>query len=142
MDRVAFLVEGEPDRLECLLNPETLVMRRVAGVRPRRSATGAFTGAGLSDDPVQFTGGGRTELDLDLLFDVSLSAASQRLDDIRDLTSRFWHLAEQARIVQSLGSENHGRLPVVRFVWGKSWNIPGLVVAVSERLDQFRTLVL
>jgi hypothetical protein len=25
----------------------------------------------------------------------------------------------------------------VRFVWGKSWNIPGVVVAVAERLERF-----
>jgi hypothetical protein len=28
--------------------------------------------------------------------------------------------------------------PVVRFLWGKSWNIPGVVTAVAERLEQFQ----
>jgi hypothetical protein len=26
---------------------------------------------------------------------------------------------------------------VVRLVWGKAWNIPGVVAAISERLEQF-----
>ena len=40
MERVAFLIEETNERLRCLLNPETLVLRRTAGVRPRQSATG------------------------------------------------------------------------------------------------------
>jgi len=36
MERVAFLIEPEGLRLGALLNPETLVIRRTAGVRPRR----------------------------------------------------------------------------------------------------------
>ena len=51
MERVAFLIEETGQRLECLLNPETLVLRRTAGVAPRRSTTGRVTGAGMTDDP-------------------------------------------------------------------------------------------
>jgi nucleoid-associated protein YgaU len=25
----------------------------------------------------------------------------------------------------------------VRFIWGKSWNVPGVVISVAERLEQF-----
>ena len=51
---------------------------------------------GLSDDPLLYTGGGRTELDLDLLFDVSLAGSSVATRDVRDLTRAFWDLAENA----------------------------------------------
>ena len=71
VERVAFLVEESGARLDCLLNPETLEVGRLAGVRPWASAP-RLTGAGLADDPLHLTGGGRTEPTLDLLFDVDL----------------------------------------------------------------------
>ena len=132
MDRVAILIEKNNQRIGCLLNPENLVLRRVAGIHPRRSATGQMTGAGLSDDPLLFTGGGRTELELSLLFDVSLAGSSVVSDDIRDLTAPLWRLAEN---VQELNDRD--RPPLIRFIWGKAWNIPGVIVAVAERLEHF-----
>ena len=132
MERVAFLIEETNERLGCLLNPEGLVMRRKAGVRARRSATGHLTGTGLTDDPLLFTGGGRTELQFDLLFDVQLGGSSVTDPDVRALTRPLWNLAEHAA-----GSEAQRGLPLVRFVWGKSWNILGAVVAVAERLEHF-----
>ncbi|HYO49498.1 MAG TPA: hypothetical protein VEW94_06570 [Chloroflexia bacterium] len=132
MERVAFLIEETNERIGCLLNPESLTLRRTAGVRPRRSAGGHLTGAGLADDPLLYTGGGRTELELDLLFDVSLAGSSITTDDVRDLTGPLWDLAENATT-----AEGYGRLSLVRFVWGKSWNMPGVVAAVAERLEQF-----
>ena len=126
MERVSFLVEATGARLSCLLNPETLAVRRAAGVRPRRSASGALAGAELTDDPLLHTGGGRTEIDLDLLFDVSLAGSNVVADDVRDLTRPFWNLAENA-----------GGGTQVRFVWGKAWNIPGVIVFVAERLENF-----
>src|SRR6266540_1199895 len=61
MERVAFLIDDSGERIDCLLNPETVEVTRLAGVRPRGTASGQLTGAGLADDPLQFTGGGRTE---------------------------------------------------------------------------------
>ncbi|NIM94250.1 MAG: hypothetical protein GTO18_11135 [Anaerolineales bacterium] len=132
MERVAFLVEETNERLECLLNPESLEIRRVAGVRSRTSAGGKLTGVGIPDDPILYTGGGRSELKLDLLFDVNLSGSTIASDDVRDLTAPLWNLAENA---QTEGG--YGRPPMVRLVWGKSWNIPGIVAAVAERLEHF-----
>lgn len=133
MERVAFLIEDTHVRLGCLLNPEALVQRRVAGIRPRQSTSGLVTGVGLRDDPLLYTGGGRTELDLDLLFDVSLAGSSITTNDVRDLTGAFWDLAENAR----QGGLGYGAPPLVRFIWGKIWNIPGHIVAVAERLEYF-----
>ena len=132
MERVAFLLERTGERLVCLLNPESLTMRRTAGVRPRSSAGGSLRGAGLSDDPLVYTGGGITELLLDLLFDVTLADVSAPPEDVRTLTRPLFELAEGG-----VAPDGFTEPPVVRFVWGKQWNIPGVVTAVAERLEQF-----
>jgi len=132
MERVAFLIEDTNERIGCLLNPESLVIRRRAGVRARRSAGGLVTGADLADDQLLYSGGGNTELTMNLLFDVSLAGSSVSTEDVRDLTGPFWRLAENS---QPGGS--YGNPPICRFVWGKSWQMPGLVTAVAERLEYF-----
>jgi hypothetical protein len=55
MDKVAFLIDETGESIDCLLNPETVEVTRLAGVRPRGTASGQLTGAGLADDPLQFT---------------------------------------------------------------------------------------
>ena len=132
MERIAFLVERTGERLSCLLNPNSLVMRRTAGVRPRSSSGGQVTGAKLADDPLQYTGGGATELTLDLLFDVTLAGSSLATEDVRELTRPLWELSENTAVEAGLR-----RPPLVRFVWGKSWNILGVVTAVAERVESF-----
>jgi hypothetical protein len=132
MERVAFIVDATGERIDCLLNPESLEVRRLAGVRTPGATAGALIGTGLADDPVLFTGGGRTELTVDLIFDVDLVDAASRLDDVRALTGRLWQLAENSAV-----ERGSNRPPLVRFVWGKSWNTPGVIVAISERFDAF-----
>jgi hypothetical protein len=135
MERVAFLDDASGRRISCLLNPESLVLRRQAGVRSRDTAGGLASGHGLSDDPLFFTGGGITEIEIDLLFDVDLDpqpvSTPTRSRDVRDLTGPLWDLSENGRRQDAFGS-----LPTVRFFWGK-WQMPGVVVAVAERLTQF-----
>jgi hypothetical protein len=115
-----------------MLNPESVLVRRTAGLRPRHSAGGGVTGVKLADDPVLLTGGGVTELEFDLLFDITLPGSTIDTRDVRQLTLPLWNLAEN----QAAGTDR-GRLPIVRFVWGKNWNVPGLVAAVAERLEYF-----
>jgi hypothetical protein len=131
VERVAFLVEKTGERIPCLLNPDNVVVRRLAGVRARRSASGPLTTAGAKDDPLLLTGGGTTEINLDLLFDVSIAGSSITTEDARDLTRPLWELAEGTT------EDGFARPPLVRFVWGKAWNIPGIVVAVAERVENF-----
>lgn len=126
MERVAFLIEDTGERVGCMLNPETILVQRSAGVRPR----GLLGGAGLADEPLLFTGGGSTRLTLDLLFDVTLPGSTIPSEDVRALTAPLWNLAENA-------GERPGRPPLARFVWGKTWNIPGLVGEIAERLESF-----
>jgi hypothetical protein len=132
MERIVFLVESTGARIPCLLNPDTFVVRRTAGIRPRRSASGQLAGAALTDDPLVHTGGGRTELELDLLFDTSLSPSPVPIEDVRDLTRPITGLAENVS-----RDDGFGELPLVRFIWGRYWNIAGIVTAFAERLEDF-----
>lgn len=132
MERVAILLPQMNERLVCLLNPESLEIRRVAGVRTRTSSGGQLTGVGLADDPLLYTGGGRTELEFELLFDVELAGSTVTTDDVRTLTAPFWNLSENRP-----ASSGYGQVPLVRFIWGKHWNIPGVVVSVAERMERF-----
>ncbi len=75
MERVTFLVERTGDRIPCLLNPEALEVRRSAGIVRRRGAGGAIIGNPRTDDPLVATGGGVTEYELKLLFDVDVKKA-------------------------------------------------------------------
>lgn len=131
MERIAFLLEETGERVSAMLNPESLTVQRTAGVRPQSSMGGALTGNSLTDDPLLFTGGGRTELQLDLLFDVDIAGSTIESSDVRDLTSPFWRLAENAQ------RDGYGQPPLARFVWGKAWNVPGVVVSVAERFERF-----
>ena len=132
MERVTFLLEKSGERIPCLLNPASVVVRRLAGVRPRQSSSGPLTGAALKDDPLLYTGGGTTEILLDLLFDVTLSGSSLKTENVRDLTRPLTALAEGSE-----GDDGYGQVPLVRFVWGKAWNVLGVVAAVAERLEYF-----
>jgi len=133
LERVAFLLEKTGERLCCLLNPETLVFRRRAGVETRQSKGEVITGLNQTDDQLIYYGGGCTELTLDLLFDVSLVGSSIETDDVRSLTTPIWNLAENS---QHPG-RYYGCPPVVLFVWGKCWNFSGIVTAVAERFEYF-----
>jgi hypothetical protein len=184
MERVTFLVERTGDRIPCLLNPENLEVRRSAGIVRRRGVGGALIGNPRTDDPLVATGGGVTDYELKLLFDVDILAeqtgpgtlapaaaatptaitpapetpagledteetasetdaaeqpapvppvapAAQTVD-VRTLTQPLWALAEN-------GEPVGGRLAPqrIRFVWGRSWNVPGVIVSVAERLECF-----
>ena len=118
-----------------MLNPETVVMRRVAGVRPRRLAGVPIAGAQMADDPVLFTGGGFSELKLDLLFDVGLAGSTVTATDVRTLTAPFWQLSENT----SSGGAGFNRPQLVTFFWAKSVRVTGLVASVAERLEQFNS---
>jgi nucleoid-associated protein YgaU len=132
MERVAFLVDKTGERIDCMLNPESVTMTRLAGVRTRGTTSGQLTGTGLADDPLQFTGGGRTELTLDLLFDIDFVAEQNRPADVRALTNKLRMLAENSE--EELGNY---RPPLVRLVWCKGWNIPCVITALAERFDAF-----
>lgn len=150
MERVAFLLERSGERISCLLNPENLEARRMAGLRTRQGAGGFLTGLARSEDPLIATGGGVTEYDLHLLFDVEVAREGRppsasatpddptrvsgpaEDDDVRALTRPLWDLTENA-----IAADGFAAPPTVRFIWGKSWNIPGVVLHVAERLERF-----
>jgi hypothetical protein len=145
MERAALLIEDpagssafssggslDDDRVECMLNPNHLIIRRSTGISSRRSLAGAFTATTLPDDPLLCTAGGVTELTLDLLFDVTLSGLTSPVGDVRLITERLSRVAENAR------SRSTGGLPTrIRFIWGKAWNFPAVIVSLSEKLENF-----
>ena len=132
MERVAFLIESTGQRLDCLVNPETLVCRRASGLRRRTLLGREIEGSAWSDDVLVWGGGTLNEMQLDLLFDTSLVAGPAVVDDVQSLTRPFWSLAEQS-------ARYNGRVGVqlARFVWGKSWNVLGVVSSVAERFECF-----
>jgi Contractile injection system tube protein len=135
MERVAFLIEATGARIPCMLNPESVVLRRSSGVRPLRGVGGLAGAHALADDPLLQTGGGTTELLVDLLFDTSLIEApvpegAQPVNDVRTLTLPLWRLTEHSEAAQSGAG-------IVRFVWGKTWNVRAVIAAIAERLEYF-----
>jgi hypothetical protein len=132
MERVAFMVEQTGDRISCMLNPDSVVVRRLAGLQARRTGSGTLSRGVLADDPLFYTGGGTTEILLNLLFDVSLTDSAQPIEDVRSMTRPLFELS-QGRA----NTPGQSELPLVRFVWGKAWNVLGVVSSISERLEYF-----
>lgn len=135
MERVAFLVEQSEARIPCLLNPESVVLRRASGVRPLRGVGGLAGAHAMADDPLLHTGGGSTEIVVDLLFDVSLietpvPEGATPVTDVRTMTLPLWQLTEHS-------DPARGGAGIVRFVWGKTWNIRAVIAALAERLEYF-----
>lgn len=135
MEHVAFIIEETGERLRCMLNPESLVMRRKAGIQPRQSVGGLLSGTELADDPLLYTNGGRTEILLHLVFDVTLPGSSIETTDVRDLTRPLWNLAENNQQTGSYKSPAK-----ILFTWGKKFEINGVITAVAERLEFFTAL--
>lgn len=132
MERVTFLVEETNERLSCMLNPETILMQRSSGVKPRESLSGIVSSNNKGDNPILFTGSGYTTFELELVFDVSLAGSSINSQDVRDLTRPIWNLSENQQ------RDDHLYRPALcRFIWGKSWNIPGVISSVAEKLESF-----
>lgn len=132
MERVTFLVEESNERLSCMLNPESVQMRRATGVRPRESLSGPINSDWRGDNPLLFTGSGVTTLELDLVFDVSIPGSSITTQDVRELTKPIWDLSENYR-----RNDRSFRPAICRFIWGKYWNIPGVISAIAEKLESF-----
>lgn len=127
-----FHIEGRREPVRCLLNPESIELRRAAAIRRRNTVGGFATGRAAADDALIATGGGRTEITLDLLFDIALNDGPNAPTDVGVLTRPIHALAENSR-----RGSGYAKPPTVRFFWGKTWNIPGVVEAVSERLERF-----
>jgi len=121
--------EASGEQLHALLNPETLTLRRTAGIR--------VTAPGSPDDPLIFTGGGETEIELDLLFDSRLDRQGGELgggepgQDVRAVTGRIWQFAES----RPPGYRGDWP-PPLRLIWG-DWSLPVAVVALAERFEDF-----
>lgn len=125
MERVTFLVEDSGERIECLLNPETVVLRRKAGIV--RYPALSLESEGAVEDLVVRVGGGATEIELELLFDIQIAPQPVTVEDVRSLTSKLWELTEF--------DGEQPRAPVVHMFWGKVFSMRVVFAAVAERLD-------
>jgi hypothetical protein len=137
MERVTFIVTSSGERISCWLNPEHLVQRRAAGVRRPWAGSGPVTGGLLTDDVLLHTGGGRTEIDLNLLFDTQLqnegrAEGAASITDVRVVTKQLWDLAEN-----NTDRRDVPRLDTMRMVWGKTVSYLAVVLSASERLERF-----
>ena len=130
MERIVFLLQ-DGARISCMLNPESVLIHRRAGLIQRSIGGESIAAGALTDDPLFYAGGGTTEVVLELLFDLAVAGSTINAEDVRDLTGPLWRLSETA------SGSSEPRLPVVRMIWGKTWNIPGVVAEVAERLEQF-----
>lgn len=131
MERAAFLIEPGGQRVDCMLNPQSLTIQRRAGVVAQRG--GAIAGAGVSDDLLRATGGGTTEFSLQLLFDTELSPNREAMGvDVRSWTRPLWDLCENRTENGSLSAP-----AAARFLFGKTWNLRVAVLAASERFGEF-----
>ncbi len=134
MERVVFILEETNERLPCMLNPESVLVERDAGVANAATLGATLSNGEQKDDPVLWRGGGRTQISLNLLFDVGLLIAERAPPDVRDLTRPLHELSE------SRNTRKSGKMPpLVRFIWGKAWNIRCIVGAVAERFEQFNS---
>lgn len=135
MDRVTFLVEKTGQLISCMLNPETLSIKRRSGIHQRIIKSVIINSDKSSDDGLIFSGGGNTVLELDLVFDISIKGSTIQCQDVRELTRPIWDLSENSTLMD--GEYQPG---ICRFVWGKSWNIPCVISSISERFDLFDSL--
>lgn len=132
MERVTFLVEETGQLISCMLNPETLMIKRRSGIHQRKIKSGLVKAAQQTDDGLIYTGGGSTILELELVFDISIKGSTVQSSDVRDLTRPIWDLSEN-----SIMSNGEYRPPGCRFLWGKIQNFPCVISSISETFDLF-----
>lgn len=146
MERVILIDETRGDRIDALLNPESLSWRRRAGLRERSLDERPLACPEAVEDALIYTGGGVTEIDLDLLFDTRLlpprpeiapapADAGPRDRDVRDLTRPLWTLTEPQRLDGP--SRGFGLRPQL-LIWG-AWSVRVVVVGIAERFEEFDT---
>jgi hypothetical protein len=138
MERLIFFDEASGEQIHALLNPESVLIRRVAGLRPRRIDGLPLAAPEAADDELLFTGGGETEIEMQLLFDTRLSQAGPGAGladadqpDVRAITGRIWRLAE-SRPPEETGDWP----PPIQVIWG-NWRAPVVVQSVAERFEDF-----
>lgn len=132
MERVVFVVESTKQHIPCLLNPESLLLQRRAGVETRQFNGGLVKNYDLKDDPLIFTGGGVTELTVNLLFDVNIPGIKVSHKNVRNLTDPLWRLSENEP-----RGKGHKHPALVRLVWGKAFSFHGVITNIAERLEYF-----
>lgn len=124
MERIVFLVESLDIRLSCMLNPETLIFNKSTGVNTTKEISGLQN--------YEYNSSDNTWLEMELLFDTTLPLQNNNGDDVRFYTKQFYKMANKSeRSITGI------KQPIVRMIWGKGWNQPGIISDIAERLDYF-----
>jgi Uncharacterized protein containing LysM domain len=132
MERIAFLLPPDDRQLFCMLNPESVIVHRRAGVSSRPTVGAAGGSHEQSPASLAFNGSQMTIVDLRLLFDVSLSSGpGTATEDVRQTTCALFALAGPS------DEGSFGSPGVLRMIWGTSWNLPCVIMEIAERLDYF-----
>jgi len=130
MERVVFYIESTGQSVRCLLNPEGLTLQRLSGLQERTSEGRPIAHHSMSDAPLINTGAGSTTIELKIMFDVTIS--QRVITDVRTLSKPLWDLAENHQV-----KSEYTQPPIVRLVWGKTWNLPGIITAAAEKFESF-----
>lgn len=125
MERIVFLVESLDLRISCMLNPETIIINRNSGIS-NINTLNTQTNSNL------YRNNENTWVDMELLFDTTLPNYIDIDKDVRTITGKFYQMSKRSNL-----NINGYRQPVVRMIWGKGWNQPGIVSDIAERLDYF-----
>lgn len=125
MERVIFLVENLDLRISCMLNPESITINRSSGIS-------SLSTLNSNQNSNVYNRNDRTWVEMELLFDTTIPNLTDIEKDVRLLTKHFYKMSERNNL-----DINGYRQPVVRMIWGKGWNQPGLISDIAERLDYF-----
>lgn len=112
MERVAFLIDSTGERVFAMINPDELMFERQSGVRRRMSGSQPLASARRSDDAMIITGGGVTDLKLNLLFDVDLlTRTSSGFSQAPDYRTNIYAPPSRGRAPMSSERDDRASIP-------------------------------
>ena len=122
----AFLTNVETgERIDCLFNPTEYSLSKSNTWSP-------VPMVGFNVPPTEFTGGGPTDLKLDLFFDTY-----EANEDVRTYTDKIFNLAKISKeTVDSATSRR--RPPRCLFNWGRVFSFQAVITSVSVSYTMFR----
>ncbi|HEX2914633.1 MAG TPA: LysM peptidoglycan-binding domain-containing protein [Chloroflexia bacterium] len=113
------------ETLTCHFNPEKYTITRTIGWQQQSIK-------GQNVPPSEFTGGGPSKMDLNLLFDTSFETTAK---DVRTDTKKLW---DATRVeTDSNDTSNKGQPPHIVFIWGRSWTFEAVITSLSEEFILF-----
>lgn len=132
MERITFLIEPGEKPISCMLNPESVVIRFQSSLVQQNGYGTMLTKTGWETQKYIQAVRGVVAIDLELLFDVTLFDIAVSTGNVQDLTRPFYEITEPVKNVSGIK-----RCHSVRMIWGKCWNVSGIITAITEKLEKF-----